>query len=217
MYDYIIEVNATPNSNTSLNDIFNQRDFVLNNNNYVINLNINSSRLNELFYSSNTINISSNMNTVVSSIVYNTLDKSNEKLLGLRFLEIIATKIFGHAKARAAIRNDSKFYEKSATSLVQQVIDGVNTSIVTKKMDIFNTYINQNRYNGNINNIPTPVNFNFDNTNWEFPIHFSFGFNDTNAGGYNLLNNGPNVGGTQFLNGSISVPILIRFNSTLVS
>jgi hypothetical protein len=224
-YDYILEINIRDGAFTTPNSLFNTRTYQQNvgtqnstgENLVDINLTINTDMLNIILYGVNSVDISSTMNNVVQQSAYNTLIKGSHHLLGLRFLEISATKIFGHAKARAAIANDTEFYlpYTSQGSLIQQISDGINNSIVNKKLDIFNYYVTYDRIELNPNNdAVSPINFNFDNTNWEFPIYYTTVIGDNNSGAnLSLLSNGPNVGGNQLINGQLSVPILLKFHA----
>lgn len=224
-YDYILSINIREGPFTTPNSLFNTRTYqqnVGNQNNpgenlVDINLAINTDMLNLILYSVNSVNISSTMNNVIQQPAYNTLITSSDQLLGLRFLEISATKIFGHAKARAAIANDTDFYlpYSSSGSLIQQISDGINNSIVNKKLDIFNYYVTYDRIELNPNNDAiSPINFNFDNTNWEFPIYYTTVIGNNNSGAnLSLLSNGPNVGGNQLINGMLSVPILLKLHA----
>lgn len=225
IYDYILSINILAASLTTMNSLFNNRTYIQSSanqntpgeNNVDINLSINVDLLNNLFYGSNAINISSAMINVANTDAYLTL-KSGDYLLGLRFLEIVATKIFGHARARAAIANDTEYYLPYSTSnsIIQQIIDGMNNSLVTRKSDIFNVYVNYDRIENNPNNdVDQPVNFNFDNTNWEFPLYFISSINSTsNNTNLDYVNNGPYVGGNVLTNGIMNVPILLRFHAT---
>jgi hypothetical protein len=135
---------------------------------------------------------------------------SNDKeLFGLRLLEIIAIKIFGHAKARSAIGNDSEFY--NLTSGMNQLIGGMQQGINVKALNIFDSYVQDDRIQKEANGVNSyddvgkPGYFNFQNTNWLFPVYFS---GQLQGGNLSLLNNGPNVGGTQLINGVYNIPLL---------
>lgn len=225
-YDYILLINILAGSLTTMNSLFNTRSFIQNSstqnttgeNNVDINLSINLLLLNNLLYGCNVVDITSSMSNVTSTAAYTTLLSNTDNLFGLRFLEITATKIFGHAKARAAISNDTDFYipYSSAGSIIQQVSDGINNSLQNKKLELFNAYVNYDRITTNPNNdVDVPVNFNFSDTNWEFPIYFVSTINTTSTNvNMSYLNNGPYVGGNQLLNGQMNVPILLKFHST---
>lgn len=223
-YDYILSININADSWASMNALFNMRNFVQNSavqntsgeNSYDVNLSANLSALNSLLHSTNAVEISSTKTQVSGNSAYSTLT-AGQKLLGLRFLEVVATKVFGHAKARAAIANDSDFYRPlaNAGSLINQIATGMNTALGTKKNDIFNAYVAYDRVqDNNTNDVDVPASFNFENTNWEFPIYFESQIQDIGAdASMGELNNGPNVGGNILTNGSMNVPILLRFHA----
>jgi hypothetical protein len=87
---------------------------------------------------------------------------SSASNLGFRFLEIAAVQIFAHARARAAIRNDTQF-----SGAMQSAVDALSTQInqylVTNvaQNEIFNDYVRQNLL-ASTNDVDTAVNFNFD-------------------------------------------------------
>lgn len=117
-----------------------------------------------------------------------------EEPLGFRLLEIAAESIFGHARARAAISNDTDYITATLPATYYNVYNGgsdqVNASIlnileeqVTKAFNsdistIFNQYVDFNRdttYGGvdlNQNDINGPVTFNFDELRFQFLLTF---------------------------------------------
>lgn len=94
------------------------------------------------------------------------VEQSNNGNLGFRFLEVAALQIFGHAQARAAIRNDTQFTES-----MQDAVDNINTLVdgyaesEDAKHDIFNLYVRQNLIT-NEDDVTTIVDFNFDAFNF---------------------------------------------------
>jgi hypothetical protein len=224
VYEYILSININAAEWSSMNQLFGARTFVQNSatqntageNLTDINLSADLSALNTLLYSTDAVAISSTMTDVSGNVAYNTLT-SGQKLLGLRFLEVVATKVFGHARARAAIVNDTEFYAPLATadSIVNQIATGINSALTNKASDVFNIYVAYDRVqDNNQNDVDGPVDFNFDNTNWEFPIYFESTLQDIgNDANMDELNNGPDVGGNQLINGSMNVPILLRFHA----
>ena len=192
-YDYVLDINTSYANWNNINIFFNERTYIENN----ISININLDSLNNLLYTTNSTFIKSAKQSITSKYAYTTLEP-NAKLIGLRFLEIIATKIFGHAKARSAINNDTDFYlpYSNNNSVIKKVIDGIDMAVNSKKTDIFNTY---NTLNRQIEN----NYFNFENTQWMFPVYFTFESQTTL--------NGPNVGGNIFTNGKSNVSLLLRF------
>ena len=135
-------------------------------------------------------------------------------------LEIMAIKIFGHAKARAAIYNDSDFYKNNSNvgSIINKLIDGIQNGITDKKNDIFNIYVDSDRIQYDAvgdqlyNDIDTAHNFNFNNTSWSFPVYLKGSLLDSISSSITgNLNNGPIVGGNTLINGSYNIPILVIF------
>jgi hypothetical protein len=222
-YDYIFTIN-TYNSNSvgyrfpSMNELFSTRLFQQSNageysigeNKYDVNIQLNASKLESLLYSNDCVMINSIQTSVVNNNAFGTLDTSSDKLLGLRFLEVVATKIFGHARARAAIENDQEFYKNTAGSLIKQISDGVQSGFNSKKNDIFNMYVSFDRIEDNKNDdVNAPCNFNFQHTSWEFPICLKSTL--VGSGDMTKLNLGPDVGGNRLTLGSMAVPILLKF------
>jgi hypothetical protein len=213
-YDYIMTANINDIWGGDMNVLFNNRNFQENTesmNGFNILLQTNSLAIDSLL-SNNTISLSSLNSEIIAATAYNTLE-ARQTPLGLRFLEIIATKVFGHAKARAAIANDSDFYKRSdiVGSVMSQITNGINNAVVNKRNEIFNMYVAYDRIqDNNMDDVYTNAVFNFYNTEWSFPLHFIVNIAD--IGQFDLLNNGPNMGGTQFINGHMNVPVLLKFN-----
>ncbi len=222
-YDYIFTINTLSSASLggrfpTMNELFSTRLFQQSNSNensvgenkYDVNIQVNASKLEYLLYSNDCVMINSIQTSVVSNNAYGTLDTGSNKLLGLRFLEVVATKVFGHARARAAIENDQDFYKNSTGSLIKQISDGVQSGFNTKKDDIFNMYVSYDRVEDNKNDdVNVPSDFNFQGTTWEFPICLKSTLVGT--GDMTELNLGPDVGGNRLTAGSMAVPILLRF------
>lgn len=129
----------------------------------------------------------------------------------VRILEILALKIFGHARARAAIANDSNI-----TATIQaDLFNHLNNVVQNHKNDIFNQYVQLDLAELNANDVNAAVNFNFDSDTLAFP-----GFlNGTITGIPNSVSadlaNGPveGNGGNQLVNGLYNVPILFKFTA----
>jgi len=236
-YDYILDVNINGIWN-SMNDLFIERRFMtedeagLNGSNYdFIHLNVDRNTLANLLTTADVVSISSEKQSVYldHAGVYNTLDMRNSQLVGFRFLEIVATKIFGHAKTKIAIENSDEYYTNDynddyniVNSLIGQIAWGIFNSVINKKVDIMNDYIKTDRIQDNadgavltnINGYPRPfMDFNFNDTVWEFPIIFHTKLLSTSGDSIVELNNGPDVGGAQLVNGIMDVPVLIRFSA----
>jgi hypothetical protein len=236
IYDYILDINVA-GVWTSMNELFAERRFMTEplgndvvNLTDVVRLNVNRSKLANLLETSNSISISSQKNTIFDThaSVYNTLE-AQPQLAGFRFLEIVATKIFGHAKTKIAIENSDDYYANNynddyniVNSLIGQIAWGVFNSVTNKKVDITNDYIETDRIQDNSNNLvftnvngfPRPfMEYNFNDTVWEFPIVFHTTLSSTSNTAISELNNGPDVGGARLVNGEVNVPVLLRFSA----
>jgi hypothetical protein len=238
-YDYILNINVTA-AGFSGNQLFSYANYqqgLLNNgivntnslNNVALNLAFNNTVLNT-FLLGNYTNITSANSNVTNTFAYNTLNTANQQL-PFRILEIVATKIFGSAKAQSAIYNDTDFYAPFtvANSMLNQIQNGINNVIQNTQMqlNIFNIYVGLDRIEtqttnnvNSTNDVTLPANFNFQNTIWDFPIFLQVNLFDAsvvNGTAYSnlaLLNNGPNVGGVQLASGSMNIPLLVRFYTT---
>jgi hypothetical protein len=235
-YDYIFDVNISAvvadslTGLSTMNDLFNVRHFkqnradqnTTNENRADVDIEINFDSLNNLLHTANAVAISSTRTDVVTTYanIYGTLSPG-ENRLGLRFLEVVATKVFGHAKARAAIANDTDFYRplSSAGSMIEQIAYGMDNAVINFRNTIFNMYVAYDRIQlNNENDVDQVVNFNFENTIFEFPIKFRSFIQDDGSDNANmsLVNNGPIVGGAQLQYGLMEVPILVRFHGGTV-
>ena len=127
-----------------------------------------------------------------------------------RVLEVLAMKIFGHGRARAAIANDTTIVAPIQYNLANHIQNVLNTH----KHDIFNQYVQTDNPKINANDVNTTVDFNFAGDVLSFPGFITGNLVDEP----NLsadLKNGPNVGGNQMLNGDYNVPILIRIGTAV--
>lgn len=236
IYDYVLDVNIS-GVWSSMNDLFAERRFMTEplgndvvNLTDVVHLNVNRLKLANLLETAGSISISSYNTTIYADhvSVYNTLE-STPQLAGFRFLEIVATKIFGHAKTKIAVENSSEYYDNdyaddynTVNSLIGQIAWGVFNSVTNKKVDITNDYIETDRIqdnaNGavltNVSGFPRPfIEYNFNDTVWEFPIVFHTTLLSTANQAIGELNNGPDVGGARLENGQVNVPVLLRFSA----
>jgi hypothetical protein len=220
-YDYVFEIDV---GQASLNNLFNVRHFMQNSatqndageNNVDIDLTVNRQFIDSLL----TTDTVSSFGTTKSHLgietgIVGTIASPVPQQVGLRFLEVAAIKIFGHAKARAAISNDKDFYrgQLDAGSLVNQMITGLQESINAKKHDIFNQYVRDDRIEDNVaNDVDANVQFNFDVSNLAIPMYFLSTL-DTASNTYDLQNGPSTVGGNILTEGSMNVPILVKFVS----
>ena len=199
-YDYVISLN-----NYILADLFDTKTYQQNINdidNVDINFVINQSIFNDSFNSTS-------MSTTRSLI--NGVEQTTD--IGTRILEILALKIFGHAKARAAIANDSDIID----NLSSQLYNHFNNVVQNHKYDIFNQYVNYDFPDLNANDSLITQDFNFDNDIISFPGLLSGHLYDNSSGVQtgisSFLNNGPTSGiqnDTQLIDGVYNVPILFK-------
>jgi hypothetical protein len=193
-YDYIIRLNM------SLNDFFTTRTYqqsVSNIDNTIVTFEINQDNFNLAY--NNTL-MDANRDALIRGIEYTTSCDT-------RVLEILALKIFGHAKSRSAIKND--------TNIISDVKDNLfnffNNIVQTYKMDIFNQYIQYDLVDINTNDVSTPVNFNFTNDIIDFPGYISGSLLNIGQLSQELLNGPISGNSTSLVNGIYNVPILIKF------
>lgn len=138
----------------------------------------------------------------------------NDTSFGQRLLEIVAIKIFGHAKARAAIENDTEF---TGAALIQKFQSSLQEAIDTDRNLIFGQYVNLDRVqsdandNEGHNDVDTATDFNFDALDLVFPINLRGSILDDASG---IFDNGPNVGGSFLANGNYNVPLRLILKGT---
>lgn len=165
-----------------------------------------------------------NFTTVVqglSSTNFGTFNASANEKIGDRLLEVVAHKLFGHAQAHAAIKNDNAFYTHDA-----EIWDHLSASVATTsfRKDIFNQYVKLGRYNTasnsgagvNGDDVDSHVAFNFANISLDFPLQLngSMLFDQSlTVADKELLKLGPEVGGSRLTDGNYDIPILIRFHT----
>jgi len=206
-YDYIFNVNVASSAS-----LFNVATYVQNSDNanlYDATLTSNASLLMSVLNASAT--------SVGQSRGENTTFDGDDKTVGLRFLELVAVKVFGHAKARAAIANDNDFTTDTlATSgVMSQITTGIMSKVNQELANkVFEVYAGLDKIEtANQDDITAPINFNLSGSTWEFPIHFTSSL--TAAAGGTLtavLNNGPADGNGVVLSSGVmtDVPILLR-------
>lgn len=220
-FDYVFLISA---GNAASNTLFNTRTYKQNSatynsvgeNNVDVNISMNKTTLTSVL-SGSTVNITKG----IASCLTNGMEVNTQRLLGLRFLEVLAVKIFGHAKARAAIANDTDFY---SSSFINQIVNSVNSAVWNKRSDVFNAYVLTDRIdmdisNGNLtgyNDVDAAYNFNFANSAFAFPVYLNGAVvdptpGDSSASTLSALFTGPNVGGNLLRSGVYNVPILFKF------
>jgi hypothetical protein len=212
-YDYILDIDIGSNT---LNDLFSTRVFLQNSaeqntageNTYDVNLLINNDFVSAVL-GGNNVDLSSQMTDVTGKAAYSTIDSSASQQLGLRLLEVMATKIFGHARARAAISNDTAFYE-----IKSRLAEALHDAVANKRNDIFNQYVQYDRIEENTGNDVTANGvFNFKATRFEIPLFLNGAMESSLSAPADLLN-GPDVGGEQVINGVYNIPMLLKFNES---
>ena len=157
----------------------------------------------------------------LSSTNFGTFNASTNEKIGDRLLEVVAHKLFGHAQAHAAIKNDNAFYTHDAA-----IWDHLSASVAASSFrnDIFNQYVKLGRYNTasssgagvNGNDVSGHVAFNFADITLDFPLQLNGSMlfdTSLTVADKELLKLGPEVGGSRLTNGNYDVPILIRFHT----
>jgi hypothetical protein len=233
MYDYIlnIDIGLDATNYSTMNNLFDNRTFIqntLNNQQYNVDLSINHDKMLSLLVNKDAVGIYSTQSSVALKPAYTTLNLNTKDKAGTRLLEIVATKIFGHAKARAAIANDDEFYTNTATKILDQIVVGITDTVNTHKNEIFEQYVQSGRISEQIRSLNlltglpenddggdlNPELMNMVNANWEFPVYFTGKLVDQGTDNADLsqLNTGPDVGGNRLQNGKYNIPILLRFH-----
>ncbi len=231
-YDYIFRVNVASLCSGNMSLLFNNAAFSQNTADLEnVNINIvldNSTTFADWGTGFNNQNLVT-VNVAQSLIAFQTLQPDTYERFGDRLLEIVAHKLFGHGQARAAISNDYEFYAHDS-----KVWDNLSNAVLNDNFrhDIFNQYVALGRYtneaNSNAETSPNNQNdvnnmnggdkwvpFNFNGLTFDFPM-FLAGNMLTDASlttsERELLQNGPNVGGTKLVNGSYNIPVLVKFH-----
>ena len=187
IHDFVINISADPNM---LFSVRNYSESSENNENVSVNIAFNVAYMNSLFCSASTTMPAADARLITNKAgenfspqVFNTITDYNvSTVLGRRFLEIAAIKIFGSAYATAAIRNDADFslpasssgsiYNQITTKIVQDGLFGTDVAPVdSARLSMFNAYVALNRYQTTSNDDETVArDFNFQDTIWEFPV-----------------------------------------------
>jgi hypothetical protein len=237
-YDYIFNINlASVLESNDITSLFNSATYQQNSQNQDdinIILTIDDSATSSVFTSFNNGNYISTL-PGLSSRAFGTFFTTPQSF-GYSLLEVVAHKLFGHAQAHAAIKNDNEFYNHDS-----KIWNHFSQSVATESLrnDVFNQYVaigryetwtnTSNAYNSennnfsdvsNYNDVNGAVKFNFQGLFFDFPLYLNGDMYD--AGNLNssvtpdelsVLANGPNVGGSVLANGVYNVPILVRFHA----
>lgn len=188
-YDYIL------NLSTGLNDIttmFTNANYIYTNNVLSdISLNFDMTKL-QTYVNGNYTNIQ----LINPNCTTRTVDILTKIPIGQTILNILALKIFGHCKAKAAISNDTIF----STDLLS---NNIQNYIWSNKFNIFNYY------NG-VNNVGSTGNglFNFKYNQFHIPFRLKGKVKDLFNNDWTIFN-GPNVGGALVSGGMYDIPLLI--------
>jgi hypothetical protein len=197
LFDYIITING------SLNNLFSKKTYQQDPqdvNKVIINFEINSNTYNNHYLTTNII--STPTNSLINGVIVDDIE------FDTRILEILALKIFGHARARAALSNDMDIIH----DLQNEFYNHINNVIQNHKYDIFNQYVQLDKRQLWQNDINRAVSFNFTNGTFAFPGYISGSLFDKNNLSSDLLN-GPKAGISWMENGDYNIPILIKINS----
>lgn len=192
-YDYIITLHA------NMNNLFSNKTYTQNAN---VDLLLNNNIFNNAMSS---VRIHSNSNAELSGTI------SDTTTLELRYMEMIALKLFGNANARAAIRNDTALVSNvnQGNSLSQYLLNQTNDYITNNKSFIYNSYISSHNDVFNENNVAT---FNFLNQTLSFPGWLNGSIVNPNDVESTILNRNTNItGGISGVNfGTYNIKLLIR-------
>ena len=204
VYDYSLFINLMliPDKNLSFSTLFNTAKFSSQGlENYEYNIILSNS--NEIINQQNIILIEKRE----SNLGFYSFTQTPLKL-GDRLLEIVAHKIFGHAKAQSAISNDTDFYNYDQyiwnyfvnSFSNHEVLNDMHLQyLILKKPEVFNF----NPYKAYCD-IVENENYNFNNIQFTFPMFLNGHVNNV------IASFARNVGGTQITNGNYNIPILIK-------
>jgi len=162
-----------------------------NNDQFNTDLSLNRTYITNLLKTANTSVLTKGPNT--NSINLSGVDATggvNNSSLGHRLLEVAALSIFGSAKARAAIANDTQFDNLTLPSsgytshTNTRWVDTLGNVIQNQMVDIFTTdsstvfnqYVNYNNFSGinlNNNDVTGNINYNFDGLAFQFVLTFN--------------------------------------------
>jgi hypothetical protein len=200
IYDYIISFN------TIFNTFFDMKTYmqnVENSNNVDINFTVSFNEFQNIYQNSKMQSTESN------AFIYGSIDTID---FGTRILEILALKIFGNARARSAINNDTYIINNLQNNLYNHINDIINKH----KYDMFNMYVQQDLPELSQDDITQPVNFNFTYDKIAFPGYIK----GTLANKMSLsdaLLNGPSHGINSIINGEYNIPILLMISDETIN
>jgi len=214
-YDYILDINLAQLPNfESMNSFFNNRSYTINPSGNSVDIQVNQEIVTSVLsydYQKNiqngVINYLPGNSSVTGNPDYATLSPVPSKF-GYRMLEIIATKIFGNATDLIFVENGYSLYTLSSDSIITQIGDNIQNNFNNNEIQnsILNIYANSPDFISE----PGTHEFNFKNSVWQFPLYYldTIKFDNGNLGS-NF--NGPDAGGSRFVNGLINIPIRLKF------
>jgi hypothetical protein len=193
LYDYVLTLD------TNMNNLFSTKSFSEdpnNKNEAIVDLALNSSAFNAAM---NNVRIHSNSDAEVTGLI------PAKSTVDLRYMEMIACKLFGNATARAAIRNDTLLLEPLTGDLLTHVTDLVSS----RKEDIFQAYFASSRASSVDFTSGNSSNFNFTGQTLSFPAWLNGAVANPDDLDDAILNR--NTGGISNVNnGNYAIKVLIR-------
>ena len=207
---YVIDVDM----GDTLNDLFNTRTYQQNNadeNDYNTVLTLNHTEMFKRLNDSHSIIYKgSSTNTALGAAILG--EHAATQPYYIRLLEIMALNIFGHAKARAAIANDTTFKLK-ALDIDNHLYKEFDTNEPLRN-EFFEQYIQLDRQELNANDVNTVVNFNLADAQISFLAFLTGTVTDTNTNGSVLQILSSNI--TDSLvsktNGQYNIEVLTKLN-----
>ena len=193
-YDYVIDFSGV------FNEMFNVKTYQQNSANadlYDVDLTINRTYVEGMANATTMVEEQASLNVGILQ---------SSQTLGTRVLEVLALKIFGHARARAAIANDNEI----VVGLASDLANHVQAVVTSHRNDIFNQYVQQDLAELNANDMDTPVSFNFQDDKLVFPGYITGSLMNKSGLSADLLNGPTDASTHQVVNGDYNIPILLR-------
>jgi len=146
--------------------------------------------------------------TETNAYIYGSMDTID---FSTRILEILALKIFGHAKARAAINNDTDI----VNGLQNDLYNHIGSMLDRHKHNIYNMYVYQDLQDLKQDDVDSPPNFNFNYDKIAFPGYIKGSLSNKNLLSSSLMN-GPVHGINSVVNGDYNIPILLMISDNYI-
>jgi hypothetical protein len=226
MYDYILDISIADAGHDTMNNLFNVRNYVQDQekpNEYISILKVNNTVLNAVLMTPKVQVKTTRVDDVGLTSAWTNWDKTASQSLGQRLLEIVATKIFGNPLTTAAIVNDTDFTKQEGPTAT--VTTGVHSALVSSNNDFFNLYVATDRIQQDQSNLGSNGDeihdflYNMNGLTLEFPMNLSGTLidqkttNPVNTSAFAGLVAGPNMGGSTLSSGAYRVPILLRLRN----